>query len=157
MRVLGTILSVLSSASSPHLHRLRATHTRLLHSKLGPRLKVVALIDPNIERATVVLFKKRETFVRSAYEHTRIFKTLEDFVTSMLPRDRPRAVIVGSPPMFRGTTRPGRDIELQILRRFPGVALFIEKPIATGPEDEIVEAFKVSRAIVESGTVCSVG
>jgi len=75
----------------------------------------------------------------------------------MLPRDRPRAVIVGSPPMFRGTTSPGRDIELQILRHFPGVALFIEKPIATGPEDEIAEAFKVSQAIVDSGAVCSVG
>jgi predicted dehydrogenase len=157
MRVLGIILSALSSASSPHIHRLHTSHTRLLHSKLGPRLKVVALIDPSIERATAVLFKKRETFVRSAYENTRIFKTLEDFVKSMLPRDRPRAVIVGSPPMFRGTTRPGRDIELQILRHFPGVALFIEKPIATGPEDEIAEAFKVSQAIVESGAVCSVG
>ncbi|SRR6266702_1465762 len=157
MRVLGTILSALSSASSPHLHRLHALHTRLLHSKLGPRLKVVALIDPNIERASAVLFKKRETFVRSAYEHTRIFKTLDEFVKSMLPRDRPRAVIVGSPPMFRGTTSPGRDIELQILRHFPGVALFIEKPIATGPEDEIAEAFKVSQAIVDSGAVCSVG
>jgi predicted dehydrogenase len=154
MRALGTILSALNSASSPHLHRL---HTSLLHSKLGPRLKVVALIDPNIERASAVLYKKRETFVRSAYEHTRIFKTLEDFVQSMLPRDLPRAVIVGSPPMFRGTTRPGRDIELQILRHFPGVALFIEKPIATGPEDEIVDAFKVSQAIIDSGAVCSVG
>ena len=95
--------------------------------------------------------------MRSAYEHTRVFKTLEDFVKNMLPRDRPRAVIVGSPPMFRGTTRPGRDIELQILRHFPGVAMFIEKPIATGPEDEIEEAFKVSQTIVDSGAVCSVG
>lgn len=157
MRVLGTILSALSSASSPHLLLLHTSHTRLLYSKLGPRLKVVALIDPNRERAAAVLFKKRETFVRSAYEHTRVFNTLDEFVENMLPRDLPRAVIVGSPPMFRGTTRPGRDIELQILRHFPGVALFIEKPIATGPEDEIVEAFKVSQAIIDSGAVCSVG
>jgi predicted dehydrogenase len=157
MKVLGTILSALSSVFSPHLYRLHAPDIRLLYSKLGPRLKVVALIDPNIERASSVLTKKCETFVRSAYEHTRIFKTLEDFVQNMLPRDRPRAVIVGSPPMFRGTTTPGRDIELQILRHFPGVALFIEKPIATGPEDEIAEAFKVCQAIVDSGAVCSVG
>ena len=143
--------------SPPHLYRLHTSHIRLLSSKLGPRLKVVALIDPNIERANVVLRKKCETFVRSAYENTRIFKTLGDFVQNMLPRDRPRAVIVGSPPMFRGTTQPGRDIELQILRHFPGVALFIEKPIATGPEDEIAEAFKVSQAIVDSGAVCSAG
>jgi predicted dehydrogenase len=155
MRVLGTILSALSSAFSPHLHRLHPSHS--LSSKLGPRLKIVALIDPNIERANFVLRKKCETFVRSAYEHTRIFKTLDDFRQSMLPRDRPKAVVVGSPPMFRGTTQSGRDIELQILRHFPGVALFIEKPIATGPENEIVEAFKVSQAIVDSGAVCSVG
>jgi len=59
--------------------------------------------------------------------------------------------------MFRGTTRPGRDIEFQVLKHFPEAALFIEKPIATGPEDEIEEAFKVSQAIVNSGQVCSVG
>jgi predicted dehydrogenase len=126
-------------------------------SKLGPRLKVVALIDPAIDRATAVLGKKCETFVRSAYENTRVFKTLEDFVKNMTPRERPRAVIVGSPPMFRGTTRPGRDIELQVLKHFPEAALFIEKPIATGPEEEIEEAFKVSQAIVDSGQICSVG
>jgi predicted dehydrogenase len=126
-------------------------------SKLGPRLKVVALIDPAIDRATAVLAKKCETFVRSAYENTRVFKTLEDFVKNMTHRERPRAVIVGSPPMFRGTTRPGRDIELQVLKHFPEAALFIEKPIATGPENEIEEAFKVSQAIVDSGQICSVG
>lgn len=157
MKVLGTILSVLSSAFSPRIYTAFLSPCHSLYSKLGPRLKVVALIDPNIERASSVLYKKRETFVRSAYENTRIFKTLEDFVQSMLPRDRPRAVIVGSPPMFRGTTKPGRDIELQILSHFPGVALFIEKPIATGPEDEIPESFKVCQAIVDSGAVCSVG
>ena len=126
-------------------------------SKLGPRLKVVALIDPAIDRAAAVLAKKCETFVRSAYEHTRVFKTLEDFVKNMTHRERPRAVFIGSPPMFRGTTRPGRDVELQVLKHFPEAALFIEKPIATGPENELEEAFKVSQAIVDSGQTCSVG
>lgn len=75
----------------------------------------------------------------------------------MSPRDRPRAVIVGSPPMFRGTTKAGRDIELQIMKSFPGVAMFIEKPIATGSSSEIEEAFKVAKHITDSGTLCSVG
>ncbi|KAI0302233.1 putative oxidoreductase C terminal-domain-containing protein [Russula brevipes] len=132
-------------------------HSFRLEHKLGPRLKVVALIDPAVDHATAVLNKKRETFVRSAYEATRVYKTLEDFVKNSSPREQPRAVIVGSPPMFRGTTRPGRDIELQILKHFPDAALFIEKPIATGPEDQIQEAFKVSQAIVDSGAICSVG
>lgn len=126
-------------------------------SKLGPRLKVVALIDPAIERATQVLQKKCETFVRSAYENTRVFSTLEDFVKNMAPRDRPKAVIVGSPPMFRGTSKSGRDIELQIMKFFPGVAMFIEKPIATGPEIELEGTFQIAEEIEKNGTVCSVG
>jgi len=75
----------------------------------------------------------------------------------MSPKDRPRAVVVGSPPMFRGTLKPGRDIEVQILKHFPGVALFIEKPIATGPAHEIEEAFQIAKSIEDSKTICSVG
>lgn len=126
-------------------------------SKLGPRLKVVALIDPAVERATAVLQKKCESFVQSAYQDTRIFKTFEDFIKNMTPREKPRAVIIGSPPMFRGSTQPGRDIELQVLKHLPGVAMFVEKPIATGPELEIEDTFKVSKIIEEHKTICSVG
>lgn len=118
---------------------------------------MVALIDPAVERATAVLQKKCDTFVRSAYEHTRVFRTLDDFVRNMSRKDTPRAFVVGSPPMFRGTTQSGRDIELQILKHFPGVALFIEKPIATGPAVEIQEAFMVAKRIDDSKTICSVG
>lgn len=75
----------------------------------------------------------------------------------MTPKDRPRAVIIGSPPMFRGSTHAGRDIELQILKELPGVALFVEKPIATGPEEEIQDGFEIAKVMSSSGTVCSVG
>ena len=95
--------------------------------------------------------------MRSAYENTRVFRTLEDFVKNMARRDFPRAVVVGSPPMFRGTTQPGRDVELQIMKYFPGVAMFVEKPSATGPSSEIEQAFEVARRISESKTICSVG
>ncbi|KAF8959028.1 putative oxidoreductase C terminal-domain-containing protein [Flammula alnicola] len=139
------------SEEGPWNHSFRFEH------KLGRRLKVVALVDPAIERATAVLQKKCDSFVVSAYQDTRVFKTFEDFVRNMSPRDRPRAIIVGSPPMFRGSTQPGRDIELQILKHFPGVAIFIEKPIATGPEEEIDEAFKIAKMIDDSNTICSVG
>lgn len=127
------------------------------HSKLGLRLKVVALIDPAIERATAVLQKKCDSFVISAYQATRVFKTLEDFVKNMSPKDRPRAIVVGSPPMFRGTLQPGRDIEMQILKYFPGVAIFMEKPIATGPKHELEESFQIAKAISDSKAICSVG
>lgn len=59
--------------------------------------------------------------------------------------------------MFRGTSKQGRDIEIQILKHFPGVPLFIEKPITTGPSDEIEEAFKVAKYINDSGAITSVG
>jgi hypothetical protein len=117
----------------------------------------VALIDPAIDRATAVLQKKCDSFVASAYQDTRVFKTFDEFVKNMLPKDRPRAVIVGSPPFYRGTTQPGRNIEMQILEHFPGVAMFIEKPIATGPASELEEAFRVAKHITNSSVVCSVG
>ncbi|KAJ6550193.1 putative oxidoreductase C terminal-domain-containing protein [Mycena capillaripes] len=129
------------SDEGPWNHSFRFEH------KLGRRLKVVALIDPAIDRATAVLQKKCDSFVVSAYQDTRIFKTLEDFVKNMSPKDHPRAVIVGSPPMFRGCFIPGRDIEMQILKHFPGVAMFVEKPIATGPHHEIEDAFTIAKTI----------
>ncbi|KAF7322933.1 hypothetical protein HMN09_00072800 [Mycena chlorophos] len=139
------------SDEGPWNHSFRFEH------KLGRRLKVVALIDPAIERATAVLQKKCDSFVVSAYQDTRVFKTLEDFVKNMAPKDRPRAVIVGSPPMFRGSLVPGRDIEMQILKYFPGVAMFIEKPVATGPKAEIQDAFTIAKTIQDTKTICSVG
>jgi Oxidoreductase family, NAD-binding Rossmann fold len=68
-----------------------------------------------------------------------------------------RAVIVGCPPAFRGSTSPGRDLELQIIKHFPGVPLFVEKPVATGARDAVEEAFAVAKAIDDSGAICSVG
>jgi hypothetical protein len=59
--------------------------------------------------------------------------------------------------MFRGSLQPGRDVEMQILKNFPGVAMFIEKPIATGPAHEIEESFKIAKVITDSNTICSVG
>lgn len=124
---------------------------------MGPRLKVVAIVDPATERVASALAQKRDSFVISAYQDTRMFKTFQDFVKQMTPKDRPRAVIIGSPPMFRGSTHAGRDVELQILKEFPGVALFVEKPIATGPEEEIQDGYEIAKAIDLSRTTCAVG
>jgi predicted dehydrogenase len=126
-------------------------------SKLGPRLKVVALVDPATERAAAVLQQKCESFVKSAYEHTRVCKDLDEFVNTMTKEEYPKAVIIGSPPMFRGSTLSGRDIEIQILKKFPRIALFVEKPVATGPFGELKDVFEVAKAIDSSGNICSVG
>jgi hypothetical protein len=115
------------------------------------------LIDPATERAKAVLKKKCESFVISAYQDTKIYKTLDDFIKNMTPKERPRAIVVGSPPMFRGTLKSGRDIETQILKAFPGVAMFIEKPVATGPIEELSDAFEIAKQIDDTKTICSVG
>jgi predicted dehydrogenase len=124
---------------------------------LGRRLKVVGLVDPATERAASALAQKRDSVVVTTYQDTRTFKTFRDFVQQMTPKDRPRAVIIGSPPMFRGSTHASRDVELQILKELPGVALFIEKPVATGPEAEIQDLFAIAKVINSSATICSVG
>ena len=59
--------------------------------------------------------------------------------------------------MFRGGTSAGRDLELQILKNFPGVAMFIEKPIATGPIETLKEAWEVAAVVERSAVLCSVG
>jgi hypothetical protein len=52
----------------------------------------------------------------------------------------------------RGSTQPGHDTEMQLIRSFPEVAHLIEKPISAGSFDE---AEKVKEAL--QGRVVSVG
>lgn len=146
-----------SASNSRYSIRIRYRFSAVISSKLGPRLKIVALIDPNVTRAKEVLQKKRATFVRSAYEDTRVYATLDEFIKDMNSNQAPCVFVVGSPPMFRGSTQSGRNVEMQIVKHFPGVALFVEKPVATGPSSEIGEAFKVAKFINKSGIICSVG
>jgi hypothetical protein len=37
--------------------------------------------------------------------------------------------MIGSPPMFQDSTKPGKDVEMQILKAFPGVLMFIENQL----------------------------
>ncbi|TDL24801.1 hypothetical protein BD410DRAFT_62189 [Rickenella mellea] len=132
-------------------------HSLRFEQKLGTRLKVVAVIDPAIERAEIVLKAKCGSSVAPAYQNSRIFESLDEYIKNKSEVDQPRAFVIGSPPMFRGSVHPGRDVELQILKHFPGVAVFCEKPIATGPKDEITELFAVAKQVKDSGVVFSVG
>lgn len=54
-------------------------HSFRLEHKLGPRLKVTALIDPDVERARGVIDLKCQTFVKPAYENTVVYKSLDDY------------------------------------------------------------------------------
>jgi hypothetical protein len=46
---------------------------------------------------------------------------------------------------------------MQILKLLPGVAMFVEKPVAIVPITEIDEIHKVAQYISDSKVVCSVG
>ncbi|BGP53860.1 hypothetical protein JCM8202v2_001432 [Rhodotorula sphaerocarpa] len=131
-------------------------HSFRLENKLGPRLKVIAIIDPNAETAQMRLDVKRASFVEPAYRNTRICPSLEDFVHTMKEQERPHAFIVGSPAAFRGSTKQGRDFEMQVLKFFPKdtPAMFIEKPLSS---DTVPEALTVAKALVDAKTTVSVG
>lgn len=99
---------------------------------------------------------KRASFVEPAYRNTRICPSLEDFVHTMKEQERPHAFIVGSPAAFRGSTKQGRDFEMQVLKFFPKdtPAMFIEKPLSS---DTVPEALTVAKALVDAKTTVSVG
>ncbi|CAD6904425.1 unnamed protein product [Tilletia controversa] len=137
-----------SSDEGPWNHSFRLEH------KLGPRLKVVALIDPSAARAESVLSVKRNSFVLSAYKDTIVYPSIESYVQNMDLNKKPHAIWVGSPPAFRGQEREGRDLEKKLIEYFPKVGFFIEKPVSTGP---VSEAFSIADKLTKAGAPVSVG
>ncbi|CAO1627216.1 unnamed protein product [Parajaminaea phylloscopi] len=129
-------------------------HSFRLEHKLGPRLKVVALIDPSAQRADAALSVKRNSFVLSAYKDTVVYPSFEDYVKNRPKDQSPHAIWVGSPPAFRGREQPGRDLEKHLVQAFPDVAIFIEKPVSTGPVDE---ALAVAKRLDKANNIVSVG
>ncbi|WFD18754.1 hypothetical protein MCAP1_000965 [Malassezia caprae] len=129
-------------------------HSFRLEHKLGPRLKVVALIDPSAERAKSVLKTKCQSFVLSAYKDTIVYPDFKSYLESVTRENHPHAIWVGSPPAYRGSTEPGRNLEQLLTDGLPGVPLFIEKPVATGAVDQ---AFAVADMLKKSGNLVSVG
>lgn len=59
-------------------------------SKLGPRLKVVALIDPSACRADAALSVKRNSFVLSAYKDTVVYPSFEEYVKKRPKNQKPQ-------------------------------------------------------------------
>lgn len=61
---------------------------------------------------------------------------------------------MGTPAFVRGSTQPGADLEMRLLKFYPGVPLFIEKPVGAG---SVEEAKKVGDILDNSNTIVSVG
>lgn len=111
------------SDEGPWNHSFRFEH------KLGPRLKVAALIDPNTDRARAVLADKCKSFVVSAYKDTQVYKTIDEYYAALKEGKHtlPKAIVVGCPPAYRGGVTKGTDLELTLIKLFPTVPYFIEK------------------------------
>ncbi|WWC58750.1 uncharacterized protein I303_101294 [Kwoniella dejecticola CBS 10117] len=116
--------------------------------KLGARLRVDAVIEVDPKRAEAALKIKSDGPHKASYENTKILPSVAEF-KKLVEEDKapePRAIFVATPPTVRGSTLPGKDLEIQLNRAFPNVAIFFEKPVATGQpwEESVGEALKVS-------------
>ncbi|WVQ70968.1 hypothetical protein IAR50_000493 [Cryptococcus sp. DSM 104548] len=126
---------------------------RRLENRLGPRLKVDAVIDVNGPRAETALTSKRESFVHEAYTETVVLPDVEEFkrrVEAGILKE-PRAIFVATPPTFRGGLGPSNNLEVKINELFPDSAIFLEKPVATGvPAEQSVGEAKAVGAMLET-------
>jgi predicted dehydrogenase len=131
-------------------------HSFRLEHKLGPRLKVKALIDPNVARAKEILAKKCASFVEQAYKDTIVYKSLDEYAAALKAEGgaEPKAIIIGAPPAFRGGVSKGRNLEIDLIKFFPKVAYFIEKPVSAGP---VAETWEVAEDLVKNNNIVSVG
>lgn len=61
--------------------------------KLGRRLKIIAIIDPDTDRARSSVYTKLSSSVSHAYEDTQIFSTVSMAAKSISVSDHPQSVI----------------------------------------------------------------
>ncbi|OCF33356.1 NAD binding dehydrogenase [Kwoniella heveanensis BCC8398] len=125
--------------------------TRRIEAKLGPRLKVDAVIEVNPPRAEEALKIKRESFVKDAYKDTVILPSVGEFRKRVDEgkAKEPRAILVATPPIVRGGLQEHNNLEVQLNKLFPNAAIFLEKPVATGTpfEQSVGEAIKVGQLL----------
>jgi predicted dehydrogenase len=110
---------------------------------------VLAIIDPNRLRAQSVLHDKRTTSAKEAYSSTVLYGDTAEYSGSA-----PDAVFIGTPPAFRGTMIPGRDVEIAAAKKFPSSALFVEKPVSSACPSLVHPLIPYFR---ETGTFVTVG
>jgi predicted dehydrogenase len=68
---------------------------------------------------------------------------------------RPDLIVLATPPHYRGTMQPGRDLEAQIIATFGSAPhLFCEKPLSTARPAEV---WPVATFLRDAGGVVSVG
>lgn len=136
-------------------------HSAHLERILGRRLRVVGIVDPSRERFDWVLDQKRASIAAQCYSMTAHYASVQEAAEGRKAAGEDaktgpiQLIMLASPPQFRGTTQPGRDLEAQLLAAFgPGPAIFAEKPVTTASAEE---AHAVARNLEESGNLVGVG
>ncbi|KAA8898478.1 hypothetical protein TRICI_006540 [Trichomonascus ciferrii] len=112
-------------------------HSARIESILGrARLRVLALIDPSVQRVEHVLEQKANSEYAECYADTRRFADLHE-AEPFLQGQQVDLVLCAAPPYFRGTTLEGRNLEQHVTRACGGrPVMFTEKPIAMTRPDE---------------------
>ncbi|KIJ48160.1 hypothetical protein M422DRAFT_162986 [Sphaerobolus stellatus SS14] len=129
-------------------------HSLLLERKLKDRLQIIVLVDPDVDRAKSALESKSKGDKAASYVNALIASTTSEISNLFRGDKQPNLVILGTPPQFRGSYIPGKDLELQIMEAFPGCAVFVEKPVtASLPE----ECWRVSKQMNQSNVLIGVG
>ncbi|WWC86233.1 uncharacterized protein L201_001106 [Kwoniella dendrophila CBS 6074] len=122
--------------------------------KLGERLIVDAVIEVVPGKAEEALKIKANGPHKNSYKNTVILPSVAEFkkLVDGGKAKQPRAIFVATPPTVRGATTPGKDLEIQLNKAFPDVAIFFEKPVATGQpwEESVGEALKVSEYLKQN-------
>lgn len=130
-------------------------HSVRLQRKLGLRLRVLALIDPDLDRANKRI-KEQTQVLPTAWTDTRAFPDAAS-AAQALEGANIRLIINGTPPFLRGTMQPGADLDKTLLQAFPSAkAMLIEKPVAAlppteGGRAELVQLMKEHNRVVGVG------
>ncbi|RSH92683.1 hypothetical protein EHS25_008128 [Saitozyma podzolica] len=109
-------------------------HTTRLERKLGARLNVVGLVDPDVKRAAARLAEKVAAGVHG-YQDTVVFPSIAAAGQGI--KGIPQMALLGVQPSVRGSTKPGQDAELQLKKHFPQTAIFVEKPISASTLEDV--------------------
>lgn len=114
-------------------------------------VRVVALADPDTARAEKALAARRAGRAGKMYAEAEVFA---DF-RAMLERARPDAVFIGVPPDAHGQGGPPGDMEIACAAA--GVHVFLEKPLAARPPEEMAAVVEGVAKAAAGGLVVSVG
>lgn len=135
-------------------------HSARLEAVLGSRLCVLSVVDPDSERSKSQIESKKSGDYPEAWSSTFAAKSLEEARERIPHSTILHLIILGCPPHFRGTTKKGRDMDIQVINTFPNAkGLLIEKPVAA-LDLQVADCDQVAKRLQEwthQGGVVSVG